>query len=450
MSRLFSTPSHVSPGLFGFLIAGVLSFAAASCLGVLELDTYESASEQICSLYDRCYGAEAFVGCRRHVAGQIETVDPDERADLLDEFADCLDDCQHVSDCLDQPLFCAAIRENCAADAMCCGFAAGLAACVGQSCCLVKDAVCNRDADCCAGACAGGKCQGSVGPVCAQAGAACNASADCCNGNCAGGVCAAACSPQAAACTINADCCSNICINNVCVSQCSIRGSACSIDTDCCSGNCSNGICRKGGCFAAGALCLSDADCCQDSCDKGRGICGNAGCYADGLPCSQDGDCCAGLACNPADKRCATLSCKKYNDTCVADADCCGLYCSGSCQCAPNGTTCTQAEAFKCCSGACENGACVDCRPGGTACSSGSQCCSGTCNNGACCNVGCSHSLCTVGTALSTNDCSPKNVGAAAASCVSTICAQDPACCCNMWDQSCVDKVASVCKFVCP
>ncbi len=423
MTRLFSAPAHGKPSLFGCLLAGALSLAAASCLGVLQLDTYESASEQICSLYDRCYGPEAFVGCRRHVAGQIETADSNERTDFLDQFADCLDDCQHASSCLDQPMFCGAIREHCAANAQCCGFSAGVAACVGQSCCLVNEAACRRDADCCAGTCAAGKCKGSVAPVCSQLGAACSN---------------------------NADCCSSICVGSVCASPCNALNSACTIDSDCCSGKCSNGICRKSACSAANELCLSDADCCQDSCDKGRGICGAGGCYADGFPCSQDADCCAGLLCNPADNLCTTLSCTKYGDSCAADADCCGLYCNGSCQCAQIGTACTQAAVYKCCTGVCDAGACADCRPAGMTCTTDAKCCSGTCDKGTCCDVGCSHSLCTVGAALSTKDCSPKNVGAGAASCVSTICAQDPACCCTTWDQSCVDLVASLCNLECP
>ena len=450
MSWLFSASSPASSRLFRGFLAGAFALAAASCLGVLDLDAYDSASEQICSLYDRCYGPEAFVGCRRHVAGALEAADSGTREEFLHQFVNCLDNCQAASSCLDQPLLCHGLRDGCATGAQCCGFAGGAAMCFEQSCCLVKDAPCTRDVDCCAGNCGGGTCNGNVTPMCSAIGGACGVTADCCSGMCIGGVCSTPCSNQGVACTNNSDCCSNICVNSVCSTQCAARGSSCTIDTDCCSGKCSNGTCRKLGCLAAGELCLSDADCCQDSCDKGRGICGPMGCYNAGLPCSQDGDCCSGLVCNPADNRCTNLTCKKINDTCGANGECCSLYCSNNCQCAPNGTACTQAEGYKCCSGNCENAACVDCRPAGMMCTDNKQCCAGTCNNGSCCDTGCSHSLCTVGAPLSTKDCSPKNVGAGAAECVNTICAQDPGCCCNQWDQSCVDKVASVCKLVCP
>ena len=477
MSWWFSEHSPSSRGVFPFVLAGAISLAAPSCLGVLELDTYAGVTDQICSLYDRCYGPEAFPGCRRHVAGQIETADSDTRQEFLEDVADCLDDCQSVSGCLDQPLFCHALRTSCATNAQCCGFATNAALCFDQSCCLVDGASCANNADCCGGTCVNGKCQGGVNPTCAAVGGACGSNGDCCNNNCVGGVCTTPCVAQGASCTANADCCNNncmggvctnacanqgsactnntdcctgICVGGVCSMQCAARGSACTNNTDCCSGLCANGICRKLGCFAAGALCLSDADCCQDSCDKGRGICGSAGCFADGIPCSQDVDCCSGLICNPMNKKCGTLTCKKLNDPCAGDGECCSLYCSGSCQCALSGTACTQAQAYKCCSGNCENNVCADCRQMGMACTDDMQCCSGTCNNGTCCAAGCSHNLCVVGAPLSTKDCEPKNIGAAAASCISEICNAAPECCCNQWDQSCVDRVGSLCKFVCP
>lgn len=477
MSWWFSERSRSSRGLFPFVMAGAISLGAPSCLGVLELDSYAGVSEELCALYDRCYGPEAFPGCRRHVTGQMETANSDAREDFLDRVADCLDNCQSVSECLDQPLFCRSLRHGCATNAQCCGYSINDVRCIEQSCCLVDDAPCTTDADCCGGGCAGGKCHGGVDPGCAEVGLVCTANADCCNGNCAGGVCSNPCSGQGASCTNNSDCCngncaggvctnpcgalgtsctnnsnccSGICTGGVCSTACSLRGSACTVDSDCCSNLCRNGICRKLGCLAAGEMCLSDADCCQDSCDKGRGICGNAGCNAEDIPCSQDGDCCSGLGCDPATGVCANLTCKKLNDACSADVDCCSQYCSGSCQCAPNGTTCTQNEPFKCCSGNCENGACVACRPMGMTCTDDTQCCSGTCNNGTCCATGCPHNLCVVGGPLSIKDCAPKNVGAGAASCIAMICDQNPACCCGQWDQSCVDRVASDCKLVCP
>ncbi|MBK9266403.1 MAG: hypothetical protein IPM54_42280 [Polyangiaceae bacterium] len=423
MSWLFSAPSLASKRPLAFGLAAAFSLLAASCLGVLGVDEYTGVSDEICALHDRCYGSEAFVGCRRHVDGQLGTADSDARDAFIERFADCLDDCQNLSACLDQPLFCHALREDCGTSAQCCGFAAGVATCMGQSCCLVKDAPCDRDADCCAGSCNGNKCVGGGNPTCAQIGEGCLASADCCSGICVGGVCSMA---------------------------CGLRGSACTNDVDCCSGKCSNGVCRKFGCVASGELCLSDLDCCQDACDTSRGICGSLGCFPDGIACSADGQCCSG-ECNPADQRCADLSCKKYGDSCGADSECCGLYCDGSaCQCAPTGTACTTAEAYKCCSGFCSNDVCTDCSPASAACNDDAECCSGTCNAGLCCDGGCSHSICSPGAALSVKDCSPQNVGAAQVSCIDDICAQDPGCCCNTWDQSCVDKVATVCKLVCP
>ncbi len=477
MSWWFSERSPSSRGFIPFVLASAIALAAPSCLGVLELDTYGSAAEQICGLYDRCYGPETFPGCRRHVTGQIETADSDDREAFLERVADCLDNCQSLSTCLDQPLLCHALRNSCGTNTQCCGYSNNTALCFDQSCCLVDDAPCTNKADCCGGTCANGKCHGGVNPACADLGGVCGANVDCCNNNCVNGVCAAPCGAQGAscttntgcctgtcmggictnpcsaqgvACTINSDCCSGICVGNVCSTPCVPRGSACTNSPDCCSGLCANNTCRKVGCLGSGAMCLSDADCCQDSCDKGRGICGSVGCYAADFPCSQDSDCCSGLVCDPSVKLCKTLSCKKQNDSCGGDGECCSRYCSGSCQCAPIGTACTPSEAYKCCSGNCENNVCADCHSTGTACTDDTQCCSGTCNNGTCCPSACNHSLCVVGELLSTKQCEPKIVGAAAASCIKTICDADPSCCCNQWSQSCVDKVGSLCKFVCP
>ncbi len=478
MSRFFSAPPAVSRRpLTLWFVAAFLLFVP-SCLGVLDIEEYEAVPEALCDLFDRCYGPEAFEGCRRHVSGQLEVADPQAREDYLEAFPDCLDNCASARGCLDQPILCRALHETCGGAVQCCGFAAEQVTCFDQSCCLRKGAACQQDADCCAGSCSGNGCTADPDPVCAQLGQTCNAGtdccsgtctagvcanaclttgvacsggADCCSGTCTGGVCANSCVDVGVTCNVSADCCSGICTAGVCANMCADNGSVCINDSECCSGQCAAGLCRKNGCVASGALCLDDVDCCADACDQSRGICGNFGCFPDGTPCGADVSCCSGL-CDPIDQRCSNRSCKKTSDACITDADCCGLSCQGSsCQCALAGIACTQAESYKCCSRLCENDLCADCRPVGTACTGNGECCSGACSAGLCCNfVGCSHSICAVGVALSTKDCSPQTVGAAEASCVDMICAQDPGCCCNMWDQSCVDKVATVCKLTCP
>jgi hypothetical protein len=80
-------------------------------------------------------------------------------------------------------------------------------------------------------------------------------------------------------------------------------------------------------------------------------------------------------------------------------------------------------------------------------CSQNDQCCTGMCLPGGTCapscqdTTPCDHDVCTPGAPLSTTctDMMPVDVPCAAA-----VCADDPYCCCQTWDDVCVDRAAGI------
>ena len=117
----------------------------------------------------------------------------------------------------------------------------------GSGCCNT----CNKET---------GRCD--FGPdTCFAQGVACAANAQCCHGACLGGKCTTPCVAQAGACAGNADCCSVSCVGGKCApppstgvgggtaagggaSICTLTGDACTDSPSCCSGICFGGFCE--------------------------------------------------------------------------------------------------------------------------------------------------------------------------------------------------------------
>jgi len=405
------------------------SFGAASCLGVLGLDGYAAAPSALCSFLNRCYGEAGFPKCEGHVASQLEAAGPEGRELYLQHFSDakCLATCQAARDCLDVPPVCLGARNTCTTDEQCCGFSGATATCTRQSCCKTKGALCSSAAECCSEGCFGNP-PACGGKACVETGAACQDDQECCTGVC-------------------------LADTKVCGSACLPVDFQCSQGAECCTGTCLNGLCRKSDCAQGSELCLADGDCCIGGCDDALGICGTGGCLPETTPCSTSNDkCCGGSFCDPAALRCAnTTACTTNGVDCSVDDECCSLYCdSGKCACAPTGTPCFSDQPYKCCSRFCDQGSCADRRTGGQSCVKNDECDSGVCDGSSCCDkVPCTHQVCVVGESLSPESCTPDQVGSAESVCVRAICDKDPSCCCKGWDQSCVDKVATVCNLTC-
>jgi len=408
------------------VLSTLFSFAAASCLGVLDLDDYASAPDALCGLLDRCYGDEGFAKCEGHVSSQLAVASVEDKQSFLEQLSEgCLDDCKAARRCLDLPPICRAAREPCTTNEQCCGFSGGLATCSRQSCCRLTGASCKQDIDCC-----NDKCEGDP-PTCG--GTACLAAGE--------------------ACAQNFECCTGVCIpgSNVCSADtCQPDGFECAQNFECCGGLCQGGTCATPTCKPDGKPCLADANCCnqQDGCDAVLGICGAAGCLPEEAPCDvKDDRCCGELFCEPGYERCAKpTACTANGDACTNDDECCILHCDvDKCACANDGASCY--ESFTCCSGACVDGVCGPCKGGGGGCKDGGECCSGVCSLGSCCNTaGCNHGICQTGGSLTPAGCSAT---AAELRCIEDICAVTPSCCCDAWDAECVALVGPICQLSC-
>ncbi|MRG92027.1 hypothetical protein [Polyangium spumosum] len=410
--------------VLGALLAALVSFGAASCLGVLDLDGYAAAPDAICDLLERCYGDAGFAKCHGHVSSQLAVATEEGKASFLERLSSgCLEDCKAARRCLDLPPICRVPRESCTTNEQCCGFSGGGAVCSRQSCCVTTGAPCAGDVDCCTG-----KCEGDP-PTCG------------------GTPCLVAGEP----CVDDGECCTDVCLETgVCGEDtCLLDGAICTNDDDCCTGVCTEGKCTPS-CRQNDEPCLADGDCCDTNagCDEGLGICGAAGCLSVGSPCNPTSDdCCGDLFCRPDLGLCAAPeACAENGTNCNVDDECCTLHCNGTCQCANDGADCY--EGFTCCSGACIDNKCGQCKQEGSACSKPSECCAGICRAGACCkNAGCNHGICQPGDALSPASC-PES--ALEIQCIRAICANDPYCCCDTWDANCVGQVAAVCGLSCP
>lgn len=410
--------------LGGLFLGLATSLGAASCLGVLDLDGYASVPESLCSLLDRCYGDAGFPKCRGHVSSQLTAADTDQKQSYLEQFsaAGCLDNCQSAWRCLDVAPVCRASRESCSTDEQCCGFSKGAAVCQRQACCGPSSAACKTDVDCCSDKCINGTCGGTG---CKAAGEACSVGGECCTKQCLG---------------------SGTCSDVICKPD----GFGCTLPEECCNGSCQNGMCQTASCSPDGASCLAKADCCSAAgCNATLGICGSASCLPESAPCTfNTNGCCSGMLCSPTYGVCVPeTTCTANGQSCTSDDECCTLHCNGTCQCASDGGAC--GDGYECCSGTCINNTCGQCQQQGKGCTRGSDCCSDVCKDSACCApAGCEHGVCSQGTPLGASACAGTSV--AEAECIAKVCATDPVCCCDTWDQSCVDLVAPTCGLKCP
>ncbi|HEU4728950.1 MAG TPA: hypothetical protein VFT22_13695 [Kofleriaceae bacterium] len=232
----------------------------------------------------------------------------------------------------------------------------------------------------------------------------------CAHGLCeAGGPLDTACSPcTASVCAFDAFCCT-VSWDDVCVQESEQTcGTVCT--------TCGNGVCEAG---ETPGNCPQDCTppCAHDVCDPGA-------------PLDQACDTCAGSVCG-TDPFCCTVF---WDRICVQESESlCGKNCEGcahdfcnvgdplASNCDACATSVCAADPF-CCTTAWDS-RCVQ--------EAASGC-------GLACAV-CSHSLCSQGTPLETG-CDP---------CVTAICAADPYCCNNTWDERCVDATQTTCGLTC-
>jgi hypothetical protein len=432
-------PSAILRGATLFVFVALSSVLLASCLGVLGLDEYEAAPEALCALLDRCYGKDArYAKCRGHVSSQLAASEADDRSLWLSGFSEdtCLSTCKLALGCLDKAPVCRGLRESCSSEAQCCGFTLGTATCSRQKCCLPSGVLCEKDTDCCAGGC---KSSDGVSPK-----------------TCGGVV---ACKTVGEACSIDEDCCSSVLCDantSLCTEPCRAETSPCERSDQCCSNSCENGSCTK--CTADGEFCLKNEDCCNGVCDPVKATCGATGCRNDENPCTTDGDCCSGFCAEGAwicDDQNACTHNGDMNAPCASADECCIGHCNipggsdmGLCGCANGGEDCL--DSFNCCSGlACLGGSCQSCLGGDEDCNRSDECCSGTCMEGDCCSdPGCSHGICSTGEPLGVAACGA-SANPAEAWCVARVCENAPWCCCNWWDEQCVNAVETTCNLQC-
>lgn len=235
------------------------------------------------------------------------------------------------------------------------------------------------------------------------------------------------------------------------------------------SDTCTHGLCTAGPpldpacstCVAS--VCAFDSFCCniqwdqiciqesEATCGNTCTVCGNGICEAGETPSTCPQDCTPTFAhdvCDPGaplDPACDTCA----NDICSTDPFCCTVFWD---------RVCVQ-ESETVCGKVCEGCAHDFCNVGDPLASNCDACATSVCaadpfccqtawdsrcvqeaadGCGLTCTV-CSHSLCTQGTPLETS-CDP---------CVTAVCAADPYCCNNTWDQRCIDESQTTCGIAC-
>ncbi|WP_437650674.1 hypothetical protein [Sorangium sp. So ce362] len=239
----------------------------------------------------------------------------------------------------------------------------------------------------------------------------------CAHGKCVeGGPLDPACDPCVAAiCAMDSFCCESAwdlaCVNEVTT----VCGETCSTET------CGDGVCEPGeDCGSCPQDCGSCPTCDHEVCDPGTPL--DPAC----------GDPCVSVVC-AADPYCCT---SEWDRVCVEAAEqTCGAVCQDACGhdlCSPGGPLdaqcdpCAQAVCAAdpyCCNNSWDR-SCVE--------QAASTC-------GLTCTQACSHDLCTAGDVLDPA-CDP---------CAQAVCAADPYCCNNAWDARCVDQAAAACGLSC-
>lgn len=385
-----------------FVAIGVLS---GSCSSILGVDEYKSSTDDLCELLVACYD---FPACSQHVGGSLDGASASQRTAWLVAFSDenCLLKCTSARKCLNIEPVCEDAGQGCSVPEQCCGFLDGQASCDQVNCCKPSGIPCETTEECCGGL------------ECDPETATC------------GGV---VCRPANAFCQDDAQCCTKACRDFKCAENiCAQEGEACEEPgTPCCDGKC--GPNQRCGCANEGELCDLDGDCCNSpeaplklSCEPGPngGVCTSAVCTPDELPCQLDDDCCS-TNCDDNLFVC-TQGCSTAGVDCQVDEECCSGRCGEGGQCECSTEFCTQSPD------------CCEVTPG----QNDGKCYGGACHP-ACAPKSCDHNVCGTGAPLDPTDpnCSP----ASTPDCVSKVCAGDEYCCCNGWDQHCVDDAVALC-----
>jgi hypothetical protein len=385
-------------------IVACLSITSASCVGVIDLNDYGGAANELCELLEQCFGTDAYGGCREHVNQGLDNADADQRGNWLQGSGDdCLRDCTSAKACLDSVPVCHAPSAGCGQLEHCCGFTVSDVSCQEGRCCMGDGEFCTDDAECCT---------------------SCDTTTNTCGG-------AAPCANVGQPCSEDGACCSNNCLDDVCVEKCRAPNESCTDPGQCCSEICTGGVCR---CGSTGDSCAFPEQCCNGQCNPQTGQCEDTVCGVVGEPCVVG--CCSWLSCNNMSDQCCTNNLQG----CGSDEECCGGRCLNQACCADFGTPCN--DSGECCRGACSsNGACV-CVPEGGSCDIDNDCCAGRiCRDNLCvedCAVAGCHSACEIGPPLSTQDGTSCNDSNANPECISDICSIAPDCCCKAWDALCV------------
>ena len=173
--------------VMALVIGGCVAVTSSSCVGALDLDEYATATDELCDLLDRCFGADFFPDCHEHAGPRLTAADAMQREQWLTIFSDrrCLQSCSDARRCLDNTPVCSTVAEGCGEQTeACCGFIAGKGACEEGACCKPDGVACpNGDGDCCNENCdePTGFCGGFQ---CFDPGTPCTDDFECCTKNC--------------------------------------------------------------------------------------------------------------------------------------------------------------------------------------------------------------------------------------------------------------------------
>jgi hypothetical protein len=379
----------------------------ASCSSLLGVDEYNSSTDDLCELLVACYG---FPACEQHIGQSLDAASSTDRTAWLVAFSDegCMLKCTSARKCLDIDPVCESEGESCAVPEECCGFLTGEASC-NQKCCRPPGVPCEVSSpEDVQGNCCEGECSRTTG-------------------TCGGTVCYGV----GQFCLNDLDCCTKACRDFKCAENlCGLDGDPCEDPiAPCCDGLC--GPNNRCGCTAQGGSCVTDNDCCKDP----------------NLP---------PLQCQPETQTCEPTTTCIPNELPCGPLGCCSGFCddqSGTCAdaCTDVAAPCQKNE--ECCTGECVNNACA-CST--EICTKDTDCCEvtpgandGKCYGGACHPVcvtsTCDHGECATGGPLS-DACTTSSLDP---TCIPTVCALDPYCCCNAWDEYCIDEAVELCNNVC-
>lgn len=414
------------------LVSAASALIAGACRDLVTDDVVD-AETQLCGRLEAC----AIPGCDR-----VETFFASARDDRVDvllatfEAFGCDAGCADAPICLDLDGICSPPGESCETDALCCGASGGEARCgavvrsgerVEATCCAGLGVPCTRNDDCCA--LEDGRpmlCELPEGGDVRTCGGA---------------------------------------------PACSLLGSPCVEGAECCSGTCEDGVCDRIRCVPSGAPCVEGEDCCNGSEECNGVVCTTpvncdierreeCPCGLADQPCTPGAPnacCVAEDVCVPVDDGavCAPASCLPVGGECVADETC---RCGGE---RPNAVCLAIASTGDGVKRTCQVLACT--LGEGGPCDDEQRCCA---SSGLVCDAepgamgscvrDCEPSSCErdpflFGPPITPLDLlDPSDQGDAAcvavATCAEAVCAEDAYCCCQLWDEFCVEAAEDIAK----